>query len=69
LTIAEIEARYPTEWVLLDDLVVDEFKGVQAGRVIFHSKNRDDVYNKMGTYSGGEFAVHFTGPLCALYAL
>lgn len=72
LAMTDIKKLYPTQWVLLDDLEVDPFQGVVAGRVIFHSADRDEVYDKMGTFSGGRFAVRYTGPIPAngsLFAL
>jgi len=46
LTVAEIEERFKSEWVLLGDPEVDERMEVIRGRVLFHSKDRDEVYHK-----------------------
>lgn len=46
LTIPEIEARYPSEWVLLEDPEVDDRLGVVRGKVVFHSKDREEVHKK-----------------------
>ncbi|MBY0528305.1 MAG: hypothetical protein K2R98_33250 [Gemmataceae bacterium] len=46
MTIAEIEAQFPSEWILLDDPQVDEQQRVQSGRLLHHSPDRDEVYRK-----------------------
>jgi hypothetical protein len=46
LTIDEIKARFDGEWVLVGDPVTDEFLEVRSGRVLSHSKDRDEVYRR-----------------------
>ncbi len=46
LSIAEIEARYPSEWILIADPKTNEALEVQGGRVLWHSADRDEVYRK-----------------------
>jgi hypothetical protein len=46
LTVQEIEARYPSEWVLIEDPEVDQQLDVIRGRVVWHSRNRDEVDSK-----------------------
>ena len=46
LTREEIYSRFPAEWVLLADPEVDEHQRVVRGRVICHSKDRDEVDRK-----------------------
>ncbi|HXE52633.1 MAG TPA: hypothetical protein VN541_06425 [Tepidisphaeraceae bacterium] len=43
LTIVEIRSRFPARWVLLEDPQVDENMQVISGKVIAHSKDRDEV--------------------------
>jgi hypothetical protein len=47
MTIAEIEEQFDSEWVLVGDPEVDEQFHVIRGRVLWHSKDRDEVYRKM----------------------
>lgn len=42
LTWAEIEAKYPGEWVLLDEPTVDRREEVTGGILLLHSKDRDE---------------------------
>ena len=46
LTVQEIEDRYKAEWVLVEDPEVTPQREVIGGKVLFHSKDRDEVYNK-----------------------
>jgi hypothetical protein len=46
LTVDEIEARFPSEWILLADPEVDEHQRVVRGRLVCHSKDRDEVDRK-----------------------
>ena len=44
LNIDEIKSRYDGEWVLIGDPVADESLTVVRGSVLWHSKDRDEVY-------------------------
>lgn len=46
LTIDAIETRFDEEWVLVGDPETNEFQEVTAGRVMWHSSDRDEVYRK-----------------------
>lgn len=46
LTIAEIELQYPSQWILLEDPQTDDHMQVVAGKVLWHSPDRDEVYQK-----------------------
>ena len=46
LTEDQIRERFRDEWVLLGDAVVDETKNTMGGIVLFHSKDRDEVYQR-----------------------
>jgi hypothetical protein len=46
LTIEEIEARYDSEWILVGDPEVDEDLRVLRGTVLYHSKDRDEMYRR-----------------------
>ena len=44
MTIEEIKQRYPDEWVMVADYVLDEATTTPLrGKVVKHSKNRDEV--------------------------
>ncbi len=63
LTLAQIEAQFEAEWVLIDDPHTDEALGVQSGTVRWHSKDRDEVYRKAVELRPRRFAVLYTGKM------
>jgi hypothetical protein len=63
LTVAEMESQYPAEWILLEEPQTDERLEVQAGRVRWHSKDRDEVYRKAIELKPHRFAILFTGSI------
>ncbi len=46
LEIDQIKTRYDSEWILLEDPETDETLHVRRGKILWHSKNRDEVYQK-----------------------
>ena len=63
LTMKEIEARFPSEWVLLADPQSDEHLEVLGGTLLFHSKDRDEVHRyAMELPAPRHIAVLYTGP-------
>jgi len=63
LTIAEIESRFPSEWVLVKDPQTNEALEVQSGRVLYHSLDRDEVYRKAVELRPKRFAMLYTGTI------
>ena len=63
LTIAEIEARYPSEWILIVDPVTSDQRGVESGRVVFHSPDRDEMYRKAIEVQAPRIAFYYTGKI------
>ena len=61
LTVKEIEDRYPSEWVLIEDPEVDEQLDVIRGKVIWHSPDRDEVDHKMPELRPKSPATLYTG--------
>jgi uncharacterized pyridoxal phosphate-containing UPF0001 family protein len=63
LTIEEIEARFPSEWVLIGDPQTDEYQRLLAGTVLFHSLDREEVDRKLLELRPSRFAYRFLGTL------
>ena len=63
MTIAEIQSQFDSEWVLLVDPTLGEYKEVLGGNVIAHSKDRDEIYRRVGSTGGKRFAIVYTGRL------
>ncbi len=47
LTLDEIQSRYDAEWVLVEDPELTKNLEVVRGKVVWHSKDRDEVYQKL----------------------
>jgi hypothetical protein len=64
MTMAEIEAKYPNEWVLMDHFTTERKSGKLAGgRVLLHAPNREEFDRAFDSAleGVGDIAVHFTG--------
>jgi hypothetical protein len=61
LTIEEIKARYAPDWVLIGDPQTDESQRLRAGRILFHSPDREEVYRKAIELRPGHFAFRYLG--------
>ena len=61
LTLAEIKSRFDSEWVLVADPELDASLEVARGRVIWHSKDRDEVYQKAVELRPQHSAFLYTG--------
>jgi hypothetical protein len=63
VTIAEIQAQYGSEWILVEDPETNEALEVERGLVRYHSKDRDEVYRKAVELRPRRFAMLFTGQM------
>jgi hypothetical protein len=59
----EIHARFESEWVLVEDPETTELLEVTGGRVLWHSKDRDEVYRKARELRPKSSAILYTGSL------
>jgi hypothetical protein len=63
LTIDEIKARFAPDWVLIGGPLTDANQQLLAGRVLFHSRDREEVYRKAIELRPGHFAFRYLGEL------
>ena len=63
MTIVEIYEEFNSEWILLEDPTTNEDLEVQSGKVLWHSKDRDEVYDKAREIKPKHSAILFTGQL------
>jgi hypothetical protein len=63
LTMDEIKARYAPDWVLIGEPQMDEHQRLRAGKVLFHSADREEVYRKAIDLRPGHFAFRYLGDL------
>ena len=61
LTLDEINSRFDSEWVLIADPEFDDDLEVVRGRVVCHSKDRDEVDRKAIELRLKSSAFHYTG--------
>ena len=47
LTVKEVEEQYPDELVLLEDFEMDENHALVGGKVLAHSKCRQEIYEML----------------------
>jgi len=57
-TVEEIRKKFKNEWVLMDVVEKGELGQVKCGRVIAHSKNRDETYAALKKTTG-KHTFHF----------
>jgi len=61
MSVAEIHAKFESEWVLLEDPETTEGLEVTSGKVLWHSKDRDEVYRKALELRPRHSAILYTG--------
>ena len=63
LTLAQIEAQFISEWVLVEDPQTNDVLEVQGGKVRWHSKDREEVYRQAVVLRLKRFAILYTGKM------
>jgi len=62
-TAAQIEEQFEAEWILVGDPETNDALEVQCGEVLWHSKDRDEVYRKAVELRPKRFAMLYTGKM------
>ncbi len=63
LTYDQIKEKCDSEWVLLGDLDLAETLEVKSGRLIFHSRDRDEVHKRARQIKGARIAILYMGTI------
>jgi len=63
MSLTEIQYRFKSEWVLIEDPETTESIEVKGGKVLWHSKDRDEVYRKAREIRPKHSAILYTGSL------
>jgi len=63
LTIEDIKSQFESEWVLIGDPQTNDALEVLGGKVLHHSKDRDEVYRKAVALRPRRSAVIYTGEI------
>lgn len=58
LKISDIPEKYPKQWVTVDITQRDEYGWPVEGRVILHSKTRDDMVDKLKNIEGDLYVLY-----------
>lgn len=60
--IEEIKKAYTNEWLLITDYETDESTRVTRGKLVIHSKSRDEIHKKLSDYTGKR-CIQYSGKL------
>jgi len=63
MSLEEIETRFQSEWVLIEDPETTDTLQVVGGRVLWHSEDRDEVYRKAKELQSRHSAILYTGKM------
>ncbi len=63
MDIEEIKRQYRDEWVLMEVTKSDDKGNPLEGKVVSHSRNRDDTYNSMKKIMIKNLAHFYTGEI------
>jgi hypothetical protein len=63
LSFSEINEQFVSEWVLIGDPETDNDLNIKKGKILWHSKDRDEVYRKAREIHPAHSAIMFTGNL------
>ena len=61
LSIAEINERFESEWILLEDPETTPMLEVTGGKLLCHSRDRDEVYRSAKRLRPKYSAIIYTG--------
>ena len=65
MTMAEIEAQYPNEWVLIDNPIMNRDHEIIGGHIVLHCADRAEFLRRVGDgegdLSGKHAAVRYIG--------
>ena len=69
MTVEEIQTQFDGEWILVGDPRTSDKLEVLEGNVLYHSKDRDEVYRRAVTLKPKRSAILFTGRMPANTAI
>jgi hypothetical protein len=63
MTLRQMQSEFESEWILVGDPVLDELQEVVQGKVLCHSKDRDEVYREAINLRPAHSAIVYTGEM------
>lgn len=61
MTMEEMESRFKNEWILIEDPETTEVLQVTRGKVLWHGKDRDELYRVAMELQPQHSAIWYTG--------
>lgn len=63
MTVEDMRARFESEWVLVENPQTNDALEVLKGKILHHSKDRDEVYRKAIALRPKRSAIVYTGEI------
>ncbi len=63
MTVEEMRAQFESEWVLVENPQTNDTLEVLKGKILHHSKDRDEVYRKAVALRPKRSAIVYTGEI------
>ncbi|MGA1863699.1 MAG: hypothetical protein ACMUHX_01420 [bacterium] len=57
----EIFEKYKDEWILIECIRVDKNFEIIEGEILYHSKDKNDVYKKLLELKPKNYTIEYTG--------
>ena len=61
LTFDQMRKKYRSEWLLIGNPETNDLLEIVRGKVLLHSKDRDEIYRKAASLHPRRFATLYTG--------
>ena len=63
MTVEDMRAQFESEWVLVENPQTNDALEVLKGKILHHSKDRDEVYRKAVALRPKRSAIVYTGEI------
>ena len=63
MTVEEMRAQFESEWVLVENPQTNDALEVLKGKILHHSKDRDEVYRRAVALRPKRSAIVYTGEI------
>ena len=63
MTVEEMKTQFESEWVLVENPQTNDTLEVLKGKILHHSKDRDEVYRKAVALRPKRSAIVYTGEI------
>ena len=63
ISLAEIQEKFESEWILIENPETEEGLKIKSGKILWHSKDRDEVYRKAREFKPEHSAIFYMGQI------